>query len=83
MFVLLISTYDLEKWFFDEIKIRATPELQKLNPEVKLSEIWKTVDQWQKESELTPKEMTREKLEEYIIAAKNLLLKEESKPTYI
>jgi len=81
--VIYSGAPSVNKWFFDEIKIRATPELQKLNPEVKLSEIWKTVDQWQKESELTTKEMTREKLEEYIIAAKNLLLKEESKPTYI
>ncbi|MFX1514766.1 MAG: hypothetical protein ACFFC6_00510 [Promethearchaeota archaeon] len=38
--------------------------------------IWEQVDEWQKESDLTPREMTFQKFEEYVQAAKNLLMKE-------
>ncbi|MHA2246336.1 MAG: hypothetical protein ACXADY_15335 [Candidatus Hodarchaeales archaeon] len=67
---------DLPKWFFDEIKIRASPELREINPNVKLAKIWEQVDEWQKESKLSPKEMTTQKLEEYVQTTKNLLINE-------
>ena len=34
----------VDKWFFDEIKFRATPELMKFRPDVNLAELWKQVD---------------------------------------
>ncbi|MFX1517133.1 MAG: hypothetical protein ACFFC6_12595 [Promethearchaeota archaeon] len=77
--VLYSGVPELNKWFFDEIKFRASPELRRLNPQVNLASIWEQVDEWQKESELTPKEMTIQKLEEYVQAAKQLMLKEEEK----
>ncbi|MHA2248317.1 MAG: hypothetical protein ACXADY_25430 [Candidatus Hodarchaeales archaeon] len=78
--ILFSGVPKLEKWFFDEIKFRSSPELRILDPNVNLAAIWELVDDWQKESELTPKEMTNQKLEEYIQAAKNLVIKEEGKP---
>ena len=81
MFLLLISTYDVEKWFFDEIKIRATPELRELNPKMNLTALWEQVDEWQKSSQLTQREMTMKKLEEYVQSAKQLMQMEEEKLT--
>ncbi|MHA2246614.1 MAG: hypothetical protein ACXADY_16855 [Candidatus Hodarchaeales archaeon] len=74
--VIFSGLPDTEIWFFDEVKLRAAPDLKEIDPEVNLTAIWKQIDDWQKESDLTPKEMTTQKLEEYVQAAKNLLIKE-------
>jgi len=63
----------VDKWFFDEVKFRASPELQKLDPNVNLADIYKQVDEWQKTSSLTPKEMTNQKVNEYVQRAKSLI----------
>lgn len=81
--ILFSGVPKLEKWFFDEIKFRASPELRKLDPNVNLASIWEQVDVWQKESGLTPKGLTTQKLEEYVHAAKSLLIKEEGKPATV
>ena len=67
---------DIEIWFFDEVKLRAVSDLKEINPEVNLSAIWEQVDEWQKETDLIPREMTTQKLEEYVQAAKRLVLVE-------
>jgi len=73
MVIIVNSLPDVTKWFFDEIKFRASPELQKLDPNVNLADIYKQVDEWQKTSNLTPKEMTNQKVEEYVQRAKSLI----------
>lgn len=72
---------EVRKWFFDEIKYRATTELREIDPIVNLAAIWEQTDEWQKESDLIPKEMTNQKLKEYVLAAKQLILKEEGLTT--
>ena len=72
-FVFFSSMPDATKWFFDEIKFRASPELQKLDPNVNLADIYEQVDEWQKTSILTPKEMTNQKIKEYVQRAKSLI----------
>jgi hypothetical protein len=74
--IFLFSLPDVNKWFFDEVKIRSTPDIIKINPDVNLSEIWEKIDEWQKTKPLTPREMTEKKLDEYVVAAKKLLLEE-------
>jgi len=71
--IIVNSLPDVTNWFFDEIKFRASPELQKLDPNVNLADIYKQVDEWQKTSSLTPKEMTNQKVEEYVQRAKSLI----------
>lgn len=71
--IIISSTPKVTKWFFEEVKIRATPTLREINPNVNLAAIWEQVDEWEKENELTPKKMTNQKLEEYVQAAKSLL----------
>ena len=76
VFMILSGSPNVSKWFFEEIKFRATPDLIELNPNIDLATIWEQVDEWEKKSELTSKEMTTQKLEEYVQAAKSLLMKE-------
>lgn len=64
--------------FFGEIKFRAGLDLKDINPDVNLAVIWEQVDEWQKESELTPKEMTNKKLEEYVQDEKIIVLVQKS-----
>ncbi|MHA2365178.1 MAG: hypothetical protein ACXAC7_14560 [Candidatus Hodarchaeales archaeon] len=68
----------INKWFFDEIKFRSSTELKELNPDINLTNIWETVDNWEKEKEITTNEMTNQKLSEYIQAVKEILLEEKS-----
>ncbi|UCE74383.1 MAG: hypothetical protein JSV56_01405 [Methanomassiliicoccales archaeon] len=60
---------DVNKWFFEEIKFRASPEVRDFDPNVNLASLWELVDEWQEKSQLTPKEMTSQKLEEYVQVA--------------
>jgi hypothetical protein len=71
--IMITSVDDVNKWFFEEIKFRATPELQKINPEIHLAKIWEKIDQMQKEQPLSPKEMTNQKVNEYVNQAKKLI----------
>ena len=75
-YVIASGSPDITKWFFEELKYRATPELQEIDPDVNLAAIWEQSDGWQRERGLIPKEMTNKKLEEYVHAVKGLLLKE-------
>ena len=72
-YVIASGSPDITKWFFEELKYRATPELQEIDPNVNLAAICEQIDGWQKESGLMPQEMTNKKLEEYLHAAKGLL----------
>lgn len=79
--LMITGVSDVNKWFFDEIKLRATPYLQEIDPDVNLATIYNQIDEWQKDTELTPKIMTNQTLDKYVQAAKNLLLVDEVSPT--
>ncbi|MFX0087667.1 MAG: hypothetical protein ACFFAU_18600 [Candidatus Hodarchaeota archaeon] len=69
--IMFVGVSDVNKWFFDEVKCRATPELQKLDPDVNLAKIWEKIDQMQKEQPLSQREMTNQKVEQYVQTAVN------------
>ncbi|MFX1518067.1 MAG: hypothetical protein ACFFC6_17335 [Promethearchaeota archaeon] len=57
---------ELSEWFFDEIKLRSSPELIQLKPNVSLVKLWEFIDEWQQTRAIQESEMTNDMLETYI-----------------
>lgn len=67
---------DVSKWFFEEVKLRAVLEVGDLSPQLNLTAIWRKLDDWEKNDNLSPKKMDGKSLQEYIKVAKTLILDE-------
>lgn len=65
-FIFLISTYDIERWFFDELKIRSAIELKNIDSSINLSKIWETIDVWQGNKSIPKNEMTENGISLYL-----------------
>ena len=66
---------EISEWFFDELKLRSTPELIHLQPNVSLEKLWESIDEWQQTRSIEESEMTNDTLETYIQEVKAYVLK--------
>jgi len=65
---------ELSEWFFDEIKLRSTPELIHLQPNVSLEKLWDSIDEWQQNRSIEESKMTNDTLKTYIHEVKAYIL---------
>jgi len=73
---LLTAIPDIDKWFFDEIKFRATGD-GTFGNQYQISNIfklWDVVEEWKETKVVKKSEMTQAKLDEYVITAKQMLI---------
>ncbi|MFX1246044.1 MAG: hypothetical protein ACFFBQ_01460 [Promethearchaeota archaeon] len=64
---------EVTEWFFDEIKIRAAPEMKGLEPGVSLEHLWQLVDTWQDKEVVPTDRMTETDVIFYVQEALNAL----------
>ncbi|MFX1285496.1 MAG: hypothetical protein ACFFB5_17795 [Promethearchaeota archaeon] len=57
---------EVTEWFFDEIKIRATPEMKELNSTINLEHLWQLIDTWKEDKKIPKEKMTETAVASYV-----------------